>query len=85
VATREMVISTDGAARRLLLVLGIVDLFCGALGIPATHELAHILRTSAAVPIVISCRRYSSWAWRDCSRPAVSQRSYADAFACSPY
>ncbi len=54
-ATREMVASTDGVARRLLLVLGIVDLVCGAVGFLAAHALAHILGTSTAVPIVIAC------------------------------
>jgi hypothetical protein len=50
-----MVARTDGVARWFLLVLGIVDLVCGAVGLLAAHELAHILGTSTAVPIVIAC------------------------------
>jgi hypothetical protein len=55
VTTRETVTSTDGVARRLLLVVGIVDLVCGAVGLLGGHDLARILGTSTAVPIVIAC------------------------------
>jgi hypothetical protein len=50
-----MLTSTDGVARRVLLALGIGDLVCGAVGLLATHELAHVLGTSTAVPIVTAC------------------------------